>query len=640
MEKITLRVKRLLLQIFFLLCFYFLSRLLFIYANKTELDTSSAKNILLLFVGGLRFDFSAIAVTNSLFIIMALLPLPFTVNKQYQRVATVLFVFVNSICLLANFIDVAYFPFVHKRSQSDTLLFLTGEKGNDLFRLLPTFIFQYWYLLLAYCLLIWLLWRSYKFTLKIKGTISTSSKQYLYSSLVFLLAIAIIIIVFRGGFQAKPLDIIHASEMTAVKNIPAILNTPFSIIKSIGKKSLSDKKYFSEEQLRSFNNGIHTTTTQEPFSKQNVVVIVVESLSKKYVGYFGGKAQTPFLDSLFSQSLVFTNAFANAKESITGIPAIISSIPSWQSEPFIFSPYSTNTITSLASVLKPQGYQASFFHGGFNGTMGFDSYSSLAGFDNYYGRNEYNNEKDYDGNWGIWDEPFLQFVAQKLSLTNQPFFSTVFTLNTHHPFIVPDKYKNIFNKHNQPMLNCIEYLDHSLSRFFETIKNEPWYANTIFVITADHTAPNIEGEAASLMGDFRIPIVFNKPNSTSLKGTSNMIANQIDILPSVLSLLNYPYPYYSIGTSLFTLDNKRCSINYNGNIYQYIDSVSCYQFNGENAVAFYDWKSDSTLSNNLYSGQLNNAMLKCDSSLKMRLQLFNQSMINNKMNVNTIQAIK
>jgi phosphoglycerol transferase MdoB-like AlkP superfamily enzyme len=641
MEETSVRVKRLLLQILFLLFFCLLCRLLFIYVNKAELEVSSIESILPVLGGGLRFDLSAIILTNSLFIIMTLAPSPVSTNKHYQKITAVLFLFINSLCLLANMIDVAYFSFVHKRSQSDALLFITGEKGYDLLRLLPSFLMQYWYLLLTYCLFTWLLWKTYKFTLKSRGNISRSLKDYLYSSLAFLIIIVISVIAIRGGFQAKPLDIIHASEMTEVKNIPAILNTPFTIIKSLGKENLHDKKYFPEEQLKSFSNGIHTAFPQQPFTRQNVVIIIIESLSRKHTGYFGGEAHTPFLDSLFAQSLVFTNAFANAKESIQGIPAIISSIPSWQAEPFIFSPYASNKITSLASILKSQGYQTSFFHGGFNGTMGFDSYSSLAEFDNYYGTNEYDNDRDYDGNWGIWDEPFLQFMAQQLSATKQPFFSTVFTLNTHHPFNVPDQYEKIFCRHKEKLLNCIEYLDLSLLRFFDAIKTQAWFSNTIFVITADHTAPNTEdNKLSSPMEDYRIPIVFYTPGNTFLKGTSSIIANQIDILPSILSLLNYPYPYYSMGTSLFTANSKRYSINYNGNIYQYIDSASCYQFNGENPVAFYNWRSDSLLSDNLYHGQMNKDMLYCDSSLKMQLQFFFHSMMNNKMNIETAQTRK
>ena len=68
--------------------------------------------------------------------------------------------------------------------------------------------------------------------------------------------------------------------------------------------------------------------------------------------------------------------------------------------------------------------------------MGFNSYCKMAGFDEYYGRDEYNNEKDFDGEWGIWDEPFLENFSDQLSNKKEPFMSTVFTLNTHHPFTI------------------------------------------------------------------------------------------------------------------------------------------------------------------------------------------------------------
>lgn len=638
MKKELVNVKQLFLQIILLLLLYQLCRLVFILTNISELEINSVKSFLFLIIGGARFDLSSIAATNALFIILSLLPLSYVANKYYKKVLAFLFISINSICLLANIIDVAYFPFVHKRSQADSLLFISGEKGDDFFRLLPSFLYQYWYLIIVFFAITFLLWRGYNYTLSNWSKFYSSVKEYLYSILILFSVIGLTVIAIRGGMQEKPLDIIHASEMTEVKNIPAILNTPFSIIKSLDKKSLTNKKYFTDEIiLNSFNNGIHNPLLQEPFDKQNVVVIIIEGLSSKYIGYFGGKANTPFLDSIFSESLVFTNAFANAKESIQGIPAIISSIPSWQTDPFIFSPYASNKITSLPSVLKKEGYQTSFFHGGFNGTMGFDSYSKLAGFDSYFGKKEYNNNNDYDGYWGIWDEPFLQFMATKISATKQPFFSSVFTLNTHHPFKVPPQYKNIFNKHKQPLLNCFEYLDLSLSKFFETVKQTPWFNNTLFVITADHTAPNIEGEKSSTsMEDFRIPLVFYKHNSSNLKGTSNIIANQIDILPSILHLLNYPKPYFSFGESLFNNTTQKNSISYSGNIYQYISSTFCYMFNGDAPVAFYNWQTDSLLSNNLYNSKMNMDMLQCDSLLKKKIQFFNQSMINNKMNIETI----
>ncbi len=636
MESISARVRRLTLQIILLLVCYAGCRALFIYANRQEMDISGLSSLIRVMIGGMRFDLSAIAASNVLYIILLFLPLPFVGSRIYRGILTGIFLLTNGICLLANMVDVAYFPFVHKRSQADALRFVTGEKGGDLFRLLPSFLAQYWYLIVGFILMMWLLWRGYRYTLRPVKEERSPLKFYLGSSMTLFLSLGLGILAFRGGLQTKPLNVIHASEMTSVQNIPAIINTPFSIFKSLRQKSMPAMDFFPEEVLADLHGGIHRPAVQDSFTRENVVVIIVESLSRKYIGYFGGEAKTPFLDSLFGAGYVFTNAFANAKESIQGIPAILSSIPSWQSEPFIFSYYSSNKITSLANLLDKKGYTSSFFHGGYNGTMGFDSYAGLAGFDHYYGKNEYNNNNDYDGHWGIWDEPFLQYAADRMDATTQPFFSAIFTLNTHHPFHIPEQYRNVFNKHRQPFLNCVEYEDYALRRFFERIRTSPWYDNTLFVITADHTAINIEGAQSSLMEDYRIPIVFYRPKDGKLKGKSDMIASQIDILPSVMSLLHYPEPYFSLGTNLFEDVAKRYTINYNGNIYTYIDKDYCYQFNGENPVALYHWPKDSLCSNNLYTGMPNDAILHRDSSLKKMLQLFSHSMIENKMTASAI----
>jgi phosphoglycerol transferase MdoB-like AlkP superfamily enzyme len=631
MDRARITVFRLIAQMAILIAAYFLCRLVFVWANKAGFNFATSLSAVKLFFYGLRFDLSAIFITNSLFLLLSLLPLPFTFHHYYQAFLKWLFIITNSFFLLLNIIDVAYFPFIHKRMQFDAFLFLDGTKGNDFYNLLPKFLLQYWYLWLFFFALVFLLHKAYSQTLSLKQKVAPSFKNYLYSLLTFIIVMGLSIVAIRGGLQMKPLGIIHASEMTEVQNIPAILNTPFSIINTFNKKRLAAVTYFDDAQISASNSGIHTPQTTQPFSKQNVFVIIVESLSKKYLSFFNGPAKTPFIDSLFAQSMVFTNAFANAKESIQGIPAILSSIPSWQNEPFIFSPYSANKITSLANILKKEGYSSSFFHGGGNGTMGFDSYCKLAAFDTYYGRNEYNNDKDFDGDWGIWDEPFLQFTADKLSQTKQPFVSAVFTLNTHHPFTVPEKYRERFKQNGHPIISCMQYLNLALAAFFEKAKKTAWFNNTLFIITADHTGPQIEQGVANVLDDYRIPIAFYKPGGL-LKGIDSSICNQIDILPSVLHLLNYPQPYFSQGNNLFEQHQQNFSINFNAGIYQCIDSAYCYQFNGQNAIGFYNWHTDSLFANNLYSDKLpGGSYKKNEAYLKQKIQIFNNTMINNTM---------
>jgi phosphoglycerol transferase MdoB-like AlkP superfamily enzyme len=163
-------------------------------------------------------------------------------------------------------------------------------------------------------------------------------------------------------------------------------------------------------------------------------------------------------------------------------------------------------------LLKCKGYGSAFFHGGINSSMGFSAFAAQAGFDKYYGKDEYNNDRDYDGIWGIWDEEFLQFFAEKLNDMPQPFCTAVFTLSSHHPFKLPQRHESRFPEGSDPLTKCISYTDYALRRFFETAQTQSWYANTLFVITADHASHPLHAEYETSVGQMSVPIIYFAPN--------------------------------------------------------------------------------------------------------------------------------
>ena len=112
--------------------------------------------------------------------------------------------------------------------------------------------------------------------------------------------------------------------------------------------------------------------------------------------------------------------------------------------------------------------------------MGFDNFAYAAGIDEYYGMNEYVKNKDFDGNWGIFDEEFLQFYATKLNSFKEPFVSSVFTLSSHHPYTIPEKYKGKFRKGPLKILEAVSYSDFSLRQFFKTASKMSWYENKTY----------------------------------------------------------------------------------------------------------------------------------------------------------------
>lgn len=598
--------------------------------NTAYFSEVSFFNLLSFLFYGLRFDVSAIVVTNSLFIFLHLIPLPQRNSRGYQKMLAVLFYVINSIAILSNCADFVYFKFINKRSTAD--LFRLISAGTDFLNLLPTFIKDYWYILLIWLSLIVLMVYLYRKTLRQQASvIKYKLLDYVTQSILWIVSLGLSVIAFRGGAQLRPIMIINAAEYSTAKNIPLIINTPFSIITTIQAQGINESHYFSDNEVEKLYSPLHVYKKEnKSFNKMNVVVIIMESFSKEYIGSLNNnEGYTPFLDSLISQSLVFDNAFANGKKSMEGIPAVVASIPAWMTEPFITSNYGSNRINSLASVLKKEGYKTSFFHGGVNGTMGFNSFAKLAGFDDYYGKNEYNNDADYDGNWGIWDEPFFQYFAKQLNQMQQPFFSAFFSLSSHHPFLVPEKYKSMFKDGPLEIDKSVRYSDYALRKFFETASKMPWFDNTLFIITADHTGISSDQVYSNRVGMYRIPIVFYKKDS-DFKGVDHTLIQQIDIMPSILDYLNYNEPFFAYGESAFKNDKKRFTVNYIDGVYQILDSTYVLQFDGNKPMALYNYKKDNVLSQNKIDAEpvVSNHL---ESQLKATIQTYNSTMIHNKM---------
>jgi membrane-anchored protein YejM (alkaline phosphatase superfamily) len=579
---------------------------------------------------GLRFDLSVIILSNVFFIILYILPFPFRETKTYRILLLWFFISINSIAFLANCVDLIYFQFTLKRTAADVFNFFGGKIGNDLGRLLPLFLKEYWYIFF-----IWLIISTFNFLIykKLDKNIRLiwNRKTYLIQTAILIIVIASSILGYRGGFQLKPISAVDAGEYTSVKYIPLVISTPFSILKTVDLQTIEPNIYYSNEsELLKIYSPYHKADIGE-FKKLNVFIITLESFSKEYIGSINGKKNgcTPFMDSLIRQSLTFVNAFSNGKTSIQGIPSIVASTPTWMNEPYISSPYGSNQIKSIAGLLKQQGYSTAFFHGGTNGTMGFDAFSRLAEFDHYFGRTEYNNEIDYDGSWGIWDEEFLQYTANTINHQQQPFFATLFTLTSHHPYPIPEKHKGKFKEGKLPIEKTIAYSDYALRMFFETAKKMAWFKNTLFVLTADHTGITVDRFYQNKVGNNTIPILYYLAES-DLKGIDSTTTQQIDIQPSILDYLNYPLNYFSFGKSVFDSSSTHQALMYNSGVYQLVEGNFALEFNGERATELYDFHSDSLLKDNLILKNKLQAK-EMEQNAKAIIQTYQQSMLKNKM---------
>ncbi|MBP7497252.1 MAG: sulfatase-like hydrolase/transferase [Bacteroidales bacterium] len=626
--------KTLLIRLGFVLIMFIICRVAFYLFNKSYFDEAGFTDILLMFLGGIRFDISAILIINLPFIALYILPLRAKYNLYYRKLTKYIFILINTTAILANCIDYVYFRFTLKRTTAD--LFSLLGLGSDFYNLLPQFIKDYWYVIFIWFWLtvfLFLLYEGYCYD-TYKGIFNF--KYYSINTLISLIIICLIIIGIRGGVQLKPLSIISASQYATLKAMPLVLNTPFTIIKTINKPSLSKVEFFKDStEVNKLYTPIHQGN-KKGLLKKNIIIIILESFSKEHIGYYNpdptgdGFSLTPFLDSLMRQSLVCKNAYSNSRKSIEALPAIISGIPSLMDNPYITSAYSSNDIMSLAKALKTQGYYSAFFHGGTNGTMGFDNFVKLAGFDDYFGRQEYNNDKDYDGKWGIFDEPFLQYTASKINSFRQPFLISVFTLSSHHPYKIPAIYSKRFNKGNE-IENSISYTDYSLKRFFNKIAKEQWFKNSLFVLTADHTSDIVNEGYKNYHGMYAIPIIFYEP-SKSLQGTDETICQQIDIMPSLLDYINYPKPYFAFGNSLFNQKKNKFAISFFNDNYLFFIDDYLIVFDGTGCRELYNYNKDLLIKHNLIKSHYE-IIKKYENYIKAIIQTYNNSILHNQTSI-------
>ena len=614
-------------RVVFLLFTYMLSRVVFGLMNP-ETFSGELFDVLM---AGFRYDITVICILNSPVILLHLYPSIFSNNNLYQSIISFLIIVVNSIAILLNSIDACWYSYTQKRSTFE-LFNLIFSGGEDVSKNVGQYLIDYWFILVFWIVITFLLFY-FERNLRMKLAENKKNGPVFPSTLIrfslMVLIAGLAIIGFRGGLQLKPLSVQASAKMVPSESIPLVLNTPYTIIKSMDDDLLNEPAYMSDEKARAIFNIHQQQHPDSAFNKMNVVILIMESFSHEYISFYHPEQHTtPFLDSLMRVSACWPNSFANAKRSIEGIPAITVSLPSLMDQAFINSAYNVSRINSLASILNKEGYTSGFFHGGNNGTMGFDNFAQLAGYQKYYGRNEYDGPKtDYDGHWGIFDHAYLSFMTRTIGKWKEPFTATFFSVSSHHPYTIPPAFLPQLPKGITPVEKGMAYADASLKLFFENAKKQPWFKNTIFVITPDHSGPAKSPYYANRLGAYHIPILFYMPGK-DLQGIHTETAQQGDILPSVLHLLNYPGKYSAFGRDLFTKGNG-WSINYTNNSWQLITDDYVLQFDGQESTRLF-LRSDSLLKNNILPLQKSVAA-KQEYFLKAILQQYRYGFIHNQL---------
>ena len=589
---------------------------IFIWYNWSSFQGDLAGMIWPMLKGALVFDTAGIMYICALYMLLMMFPFHFKEKLWYYRLTKIILVVMASAGVLMNLVDTVYYPYTGCRSTLQVLTEFSGEGGSQISAIILKSLADNWYLVLMFIVIVVLLC----LLIKIPDTLKYR-KVYMYyivRTCCLLLTAVCILAGIRGGLahNIRPITMSNAYQYVKTPaQAAAILNTPFCFIRTLGNEDMKIPAYYDEEELESIYSPVILPDSTAAFRSMNVVVLILESFGSEYIeamnpGTDGIHDCAPFMDSLISHSLVFETSLANGRKSIDAMPSVLSGIPMLKDHLFLTPTIMSKEITGLAKELGTKGYYSAFFHGADNGSMGFQSFSRVIGYNDYFGMEDFVKKPEYGGNsvfdgfWAIWDEEFLQYMCDMIGTFREPFLTSAFTASSHHPYNVPDRYQEKYpTEGNLPIYRGIRYSDHALELFFEKASKQPWFNNTLFVLTADHTNLSEHPDYQSDYGNFRVPVIFYCP-SDSLEGTRKAIAQQSDIFPSILGYLGYDKPVISFGQNLFnTPDEETWGATFQNGLYSYYQGDYLLQFDGTNETGLFTYKSDPTLKHNIKDSQ-------------------------------------
>ena len=289
-----------------------------------------------------------------------------------------------------------------------------------------------------------------------------------------------------------------------------------------------------------------------PFRRppRNVVLMTVESLSAEYLGVFGNPdGLTPRLDGLARDGLLFTHVYATGTRTVRGLEALSLGTPPIPGQAIVRRP-GNDHLATLGEILKRQGYATYFFYGGYGY---FDNMNA------YFAGNDYQvvdrtgfpkSSVSFANVWGVADEYLYDNALGRLDAAHaqgRPFLAQIMTTSNHRPYTYPDGRIDLPSPGGRK--GAIKYSDYALGRFIDQARARPWFADTLFVIVADHCA-SVAGKAQLPVKGYRIPLIFYAPGLLK-PGRQERLASQIDVAPTVLDVMGLAGDDHFFGKSLF-----------------------------------------------------------------------------------------
>lgn len=592
--------------ILLLLGLNFVLRLAFLFYNTGQATTVPVSEILISFLVGVRFDLATIFIFNGLFLLFLALPFPFAGKQKTYKICNWLIILANLPVLVMNVIDVVYYGFSEKRLTHELF---TTKSDYQSFR--PSLLMEWWYLFLLAGVLIYLFYRVLShYSRRHLRRLEDQSGGPRWQHWVGVVVLALLMYTgIRGGVQRTPLWTGKAFVGTTIFAGNLGLNSGFTVVTSLDWWSPSPISLVDEAKSRDIARRMVRNTFDGPFVSDeypflrkagfaeaerpyNVVFLIIESLNASNVGSIAGaapgKSLTPNLDSLARHGRLFRRFYANGTRSVESIPALLNSMPEIFTRPTIGSHFMENGHYGLGHMLSERDYTTAFFCGAHNGTMSFDKYAPICGIKEYYGMDEYpHGMRDFDGFWGSYDWPILQWMGKEQNRFEKPFLSVFFSISNHHPFnLPPDHTEDIEPLPLTAMEKTVMYTDRALAAYLKSVSQYEWYDSTVFIITGDHCFHSDVQENRPVMDNFHVPLLIMGPGIPP--GFDDRVASHISLLPTLIELLRLDTWHCSAAVSLLDSTRTPYAINNLMGVTTLAHGEQAYSTNLERILAGYE----------------------------------------------------
>ncbi|HET8881112.1 MAG TPA: LTA synthase family protein [Solimonas sp.] len=307
----------------------------------------------------------------------------------------------------------------------------------------------------------------------------------------------------------------------------------------------------------------HFTAASAGLGKRNVVVITEESFGAEFVGAYGDdRGLTPNFDRLARDGLLFRHAYATGTRTVRGLEAISASFPPIPSESIIKRPGNDRVVT-WGEVLAQQGYQTSFLYGGYGAFDDMNDYFAGNGFAISDRRDI--PQPSFANIWGVADEDLFRHAIDYYDAhadAGKPLFSIIMSTSNHKPYTFPAGIDGV-PEHGGGRKAGVRYADYAIGRFFDEARKHAWFANTVFVIVADHDA-RVYGAADVPLHSYEIPLLIFAPGLVA-PGHVDTPTSQIDIAPTVMGLLGLSYDAPFFGQDVLHWHGGERSLLFNHN---------------------------------------------------------------------------